>query len=429
MATFSGDVTIPIGHPCMGGGVEPASAIADPLLAKGVVLLGADRPIVIVAVDWCEIRNDAYDRWRSALAEAAGTTSDRILLSSVHQHDAPVADLHAERLLRDAGATGSVCDPEFHERAVRQVADAVSGCLPSARRVTEIGLGKAPVDRVSSNRRYLLPDGRPSFSRGSTTRDEYARNQPEERIDPMLRTLSFWDGDRPLAALHSYAVHPMSNYGQGIVSSDFVGLARERRQRDDPDVLQIYLSGCSGNVTAGKYHDGSPDNREVLASRIHHAMVASWESTRRVPLDQVSFRNVPLTLPPRDDNGFTVEQLNDRLRDDPEPFGQCLAALGLSWRSRCESGRPIDLPAVDFGPAQLVLLPGESYVEFQLMAQRLRPDQFVMALGYGECGTGYVPTEQAVSEGDSNLSEWCWVAPGAEERLARGLAEALDAPK
>ncbi len=158
-------------------------------------------------------------------------------------------------------------------------------------------------------------------------------------------------------------------------------------------------------------------------------MVASWESTRRVPLDQVSFRNVPLTLPPRDDNGFTVEQLNDRLRDDPEPFGQCLAALGLSWRSRCESGRPIDLPAVDFGPAQLVLLPGESYVEFQLMAQRLRPDQFVMALGYGECGTGYVPTEQAVSEGDSNLSEWCWVAPGAEERLARGLAEALDAPK
>lgn len=429
IATFTSDVTIPIGHPCMGGGIEAATVIVDPLLAKGVVFLGADQPIVIVAIDWCEIRNDAYDRWRSALAQAVGTTPDRIMLSSVHQHDAPVVDLKAEQLLRNAGSVGRICDPEFHERAVRRVAAAVSASLNTTHRVTGIGLGKAMVDRVASNRRYLLPDGRPSFSRGSTTRDEYARIQPEECIDPMLRTLSFWDGDRPIAALHSYAVHPMSNYGQGAVSSDFVGIARERRQLDDPDVLQMYLSGCSGNVTVGKYHDGSPENREILTARMHQAMVSSWESTRRFPLDQVSFRNAPLMLPPRNDDGFTDEQLNDRLRNDPKPFGQCLAALGLSWRLRCEAGQPIDLPAVDFGPAQVVLLPGESYVEYQLMAQRLRPDQFIMALGYGECGTGYVPTEKAVNEHDSNLGEWCWVAPGAEDRLSHALAKALDAPR
>src|SRR5690606_4823642 len=121
LARFSADVTIPPGHPCMGGGVEPAREVLDPLLARGVVLLGGDRPVVIASVDWCEIRNDAYDAWRTALAEAAGTSRDRVLLSSIHQHDAPVADLGAERLLRARGAAGSVCDPAFHEQAVRRV--------------------------------------------------------------------------------------------------------------------------------------------------------------------------------------------------------------------------------------------------------------------------------------------------------------------
>ena len=35
-------------------------------------------------------------------------------------------------------------------------------------------------------------------------------------------------------------------------------------------------------------------------------------------------------------------------------------------------------------PAQLVLLPAESYVEYQLLAQKLRPDDFVLVMGYGE---------------------------------------------
>ena len=83
------------------------------------------------------------------------------------------------------------------------------------------------------------------------------------------------------------------------------------------------------------------------------------------------------------------------------------------------------MPALDFGPAQLVLLPAESYVEYQLLAQRLRPDSFVVVMGYGECAPGYVPTEQAVKENDGNLSDWSWVAPGAEARMRAALEKVL----
>jgi hypothetical protein len=85
VSTFSADVTVPIGHGMVGGQWR-ATAVADPLYAKGLVLWGGERPVVFVSVDWCEIRNDAYDRWRDVIATAAGTTRERVLVSSVHQH-------------------------------------------------------------------------------------------------------------------------------------------------------------------------------------------------------------------------------------------------------------------------------------------------------------------------------------------------------
>ena len=428
LVSFTAEVTVPLGHALMGGGIAPARKINDPLFVHGFVLAGAGRPIVLAAVDWCEIRNDAYDRWRTVLAEAADTVPERVLVSSVHQHDAPVADLEAEPILRAHKAKASICDPAFHERAVQAVARAVRAARKTPQRFTHLGIGQARVEKVASNRRYLGVDGKPHFGRTSATRDAEVRKQPEGLIDPWLKTLSFWDGDRPLLAISCYATHPMSYYGRGEVSSDFMGLARKRRGADEPRVAQIYLSGCSGNVTAGKYNDGAPENRPILAERMYQGMVAAWKATKRHPLKQIAFRSVPLRLEPRNSRGFTKDDLTRRLTNDPKPFGQCLAALGLSWRKRADAGHKIDVPLLDFGIAQLLLLPAESYVEYQLLAQRLRPDSFVVVAGYGECAPGYIPTEKAFEEGDTNLNDWCWVAPGAEKAMTTALQAVLKKP-
>ena len=119
---------------------------------------------------------------------------------------------------------------------------------------------------------------------------------PDGLIDPFLKTISFWDEDRPILALHSYATHPMSYYGRGGVSADFVGIARRRFQAEQPETFQIYFTGASGDVTAGKYNNGSPENRPVLASRLTRAMRAAWSKTRRVPLEAITFRRTALEL-------------------------------------------------------------------------------------------------------------------------------------
>src|SRR5262245_64738150 len=121
LATFSAEVTPPLGHPLLAGAtVAPdAKRIDDPLFALGFVLTGGDRPVVVCAIDWCEIRNDAYDRWRDALAKAAGTTRERVLVSSLHQHDAPLPDLEAQRILEKHKAKAKVVDLQLDRKSTR----------------------------------------------------------------------------------------------------------------------------------------------------------------------------------------------------------------------------------------------------------------------------------------------------------------------
>ena len=425
LSTFSADVTIPLNHRCMGVLPQKSKKIVNPLQAHGFVLYGAIEPIVVCAVDWCEIRNEAYDRWREVLAKAAKTTAERVLVSSLHQHDAPVSDIGAGNLLSKVGLEGELFDFAFHEEAVQRTATALKDGLENPQPVTHIGTGQAKVEKVASNRRVVLEGGRVAFSRGSRSGGSAFHSKADDGlIDPWLKTLSFWNGKKPLTAMHAYATHPMSYYGRGGVSYDFVGIARERRRRDDQSVHQIYVSGCSGDVTAGKYNDGAPANRQLLANRLHVAMKQAWKDTTQHPLKQADFRNTKLDLEFRRDDAYSMESLLKTLENDKlDVRKRILAAMALSSRNRINAGNNIDFPCVDLGAAQIVMFPGESFVGYQLMAQQMRPDSFVVSIGYGECWPGYVPTKAAFA--DKFTDTWLWVAPGCEPRIRKALEQVL----
>ena len=424
VATFEADITIPIGHACMGGGVEDAKEIVDPLFAKGFVLTGVGEPVVVIALDWCQCNNDSYDRWRDVLAEAAGTSRERVMLATVHQHDAPICDLTAQKLLDEQGLVGYNCDPVFHEVAVQRTAAALKKALGSLRPVTHVGIGQAKVEQIASNRRIVSPEGKISWGRGSASGDVHGA--PDGEIDPWLKTISLWDGDTPVLAWSCYAVHPMSYYGKGGVSADFPGMARARRQGDDPSVFQMYFTGCAGDTTAGKYNTGDPANRPVLADRLYQGMVEAWKNTKRQPLEKVAFRVAELPLPARSGGNFTIEAMKKTLADPKASRWQRIsAALGLSWRARVDSGQPVDVPCLDLadGAAQFTILPAESFVGYQLGAQRLKPDSFVMVAGFGDGAAGYVPTDQCWRDGYND--HYCWVPPMTEKLILDAVAEAL----
>ena len=240
------------------------------------------------------------------------------------------------------------------------------------------------------------PDGKVAAVRWTKTPDPEVRAAPEGVIDPMLKTIGYYDQDKPLAFVHYYATHPTSMDGTGLVTPEFVGLARNRRTTES-GVPHIYFTGCAGNVTAGKYNDGVADNRELFTGRIHSAMVESEKGSTRQALEGIRWTVEPVRLPPRED--LDEENLLAQIaKPASRSKGNSKAALMLTYLRRRE--RPIPITCMHLNDRVAVVnLPGEIFIEYQLHAQESRPDAFVAVAGYGDQGTGYITMETSFDEG------------------------------
>jgi hypothetical protein len=423
LSQFRCDVTPPLGHPLCGGWIKPATEIVDHQWANGLILRGDDAPAVLVAVDWCEIRNEGHDQWRQQIAHAVGTPVERVAVQCVHPHDAPFVDPEAERLLREHHAERTSMDLAFFDQTVDTVANAASAAAKDGETVTHVGSGEARVVEVASNRRIKGPDGKVGPARYSSCRDEALRAAPEGLIDPYLKTISLWNGDRLLAALHYYATHPMSYYGQGGVSCDFCGLARDRLAAETGGA-HLYFTGGAGNIGAGKYNDGSPEMRPILTERMLDGMRRALADSRKKPVEQWAWSTLPVQLPSRAE--FT-EALYRQLLEDPSAsyLERYRGASGLTWLNRVNAGHAIDFACLSLNDARVLHLPGEPFVEYQLHAQQLRPDRFVAMAGYGDGGPGYLPTAVAYEEGGYESGWEALIAPESEAIIQDAIARLL----
>jgi dienelactone hydrolase len=125
VAPFSCDVTPPIGHPLCGGWIEPLSAVDDQLLAKGIMVSSGRTRYVMCAIDWCLLQTTAYDLFRRKLAAAADVPEAQVSVHTVHQHNAPIADIRAQLLLNGEQSAPPHLDLRFMEEVTNRVAAAV----------------------------------------------------------------------------------------------------------------------------------------------------------------------------------------------------------------------------------------------------------------------------------------------------------------
>jgi hypothetical protein len=424
LAPFRFDVTPPLGHSLCGGWIKPAVDVDDPLEAIGFVLLGAGEPIVVCAVDWTGLLNGAHVQWRQALAQAAGTTADRVAVQCVHQHNAPLACLDAEHLVKQQDDLPHVIDLDFYRRCLARGRQAVQQSLGAARVVTHVAYGQGKVEKVASNRRvFRSDDGHVKTMRGSSCRDEALRALPEGLIDPWLKTVAFYDKSSKIAACHYYATHPMSYYGDGRVSSDFAGLARKQRQRDDPDCLHLYFSGCAGNIAAGKYNDGAKEMRAILTQRMVDGMMSSEDTLKPVPVERVGWRTVKVLPPPRTD--LSADALHEQIADRSNSLANRIRpAFILSWLRRLEQQTPVVLSALRINDVALLHLPAECFVEYQLRAQQMQPSRFIATAAYGDGGPWYIPVAEEYPNGGYEVSV-AFCDPQIDPMLGKAVASLL----
>ena len=423
LSTFEVDATPPVGSPLA---YDPMTEAVMPLSCRGIVLQGEGKPIVLCCVDWIGISNDGNKVFRQRLAEAAGTTADRVAVHTVHQHDAPRLDFSAEEILAKLGESGVMFNVEHARSVIDNAAVAVGEAVKRSRPVTHLGLGEGIVEQVASNRRIQGEDGKVMWTRyTSGASQERNREAPIGLIDPKVKLITFFQGDKPLATLTYYACHPQSYYRTGGANPDFPGIARQMRQ-EATGTFQVHFNGAGGNIGAGKWNDGTPPYRQILADRLAAGMEKAWESMKRSPItaDELGWAVEPVVLPLG--KHVVVEELEKQLAE-PKTKDRPGVAKTLTWARRCHSGDTVDVQCLRLGSARVLHMPGELCVEYQLAAQKMREDLFVAMAAYGDYAPGYICTAIAYTQGGYEASESAsHVAPEVEGVLTGAMEKLLE---
>ncbi|MEX2566069.1 MAG: alpha/beta fold hydrolase [Cyclobacteriaceae bacterium] len=419
IATFDVDATPPIGSQLAYDPMENNWDMG--LKAKGIVLVGKGMPIVLCAVDWIGIANESQDAFKEGLARAAGTIPSRVAIHTLHQHDAPISDFGAEKILKEAGMEPLSFEGSFSRQLIANLETAITDGMQNMKTVTHVGKGKAQVHHVASNRRIEGEDGKIAFSRTSSTRDSTLRAKPEGLIDPEVSLVSFWNGEEPLAVLSYYAVHPQSYYLTKVANPDFPGVARFLRQMAVPDALHVHFNGAGANVTAGKYNDGSKENRLKLAERLADGMRRAWENTVKTPIatEDLGWDFAPVSMEPKQG----LEEIRTEMKTQNHRW-LTNNMMKLAWYNRQKEGKKIDISCLYVGNVRILHLPGELFVEYQLAAKEERPDLFVAMAAYGDYGPFYIGPASAYPKGgyEVNVSP---VTEKAEAVLMGAIKELL----
>lgn len=421
VGVFRCDATPPAGHPLRGPGTRPLEVVDDPLLAKGVILFDGSTRYVLCALDWCALRGSAYDLFRKKIAAAAETRESHVAVQCLHQHNAPIADIDAQLLLDRHPPVIRYQDLQFLEEVTDRIAAVVRDARKRMRTFTHVGFGSAKVEKFASNRRVLMPDGTLRV-RYSSTKDPVLKGAPEGKSDPWLRTVTLFDGDQPLVRLHYYATHPQSYYNDGRATSEPPGLARVRLEKEE-GVPQIYFTGCQGDVAAGKYNEGTPEDRVRLTERLYAGMKGAIAATRSVPVTAIDWRTTEVVFPLRSELEWAEERFRRDLAD-PQSKNRVMAAWVLSWYERVKQRPGVALSRLRLGPVWILHLPSEPFIEYQLYAQGLRSAEFVAVAALGECGMGYICTEDAFAQGGYEPT-MSLSGPPVEAELKKGIAGLL----
>jgi hypothetical protein len=420
LGTFRIDGTPPVGCGVGFGLGDRTTGVRDPLYVRGFLLKGTDEACLIVSADWCGLMNSAYRDLQAALARGAGVPVDRVIIHSVHQHDAPIVAFEVELLL------GRETYPRSWWRAILAECETAAS-EANARRspVAEVGWALTAMEGYASSRRVLGADGKLLGSRWSRTTDPALLAAPVGTIDPMLRTVALRDREGQLmASLSFYATHPQVSNGQGRYSADAPGEAMRILGQTDASAQHALFIGCSGNVTAGKYTSAT----DLEGNLVHFGRILAdgvlrnhagmhWGSAGGLTWATAAF--------PFPSQVNKPTRLRAELADPSVPHTRKQIAAPVLAAMKDPENATYVLTRVGLGPATLLFFPGEPFVEYQLYAQNAAPGRLVAAAG--NCGDSFLYLPRAVSfaEGGYEVESYCWCTPEIETRLETAIRVVL----
>jgi len=417
IVTFQVDVTPPIGDPLA---YVPNEKVDTPIYVSGVVLDDGKTRAVWVSCDYIYICGKSYVTWTKVIAQQAGTITENVFLHSVHQHD---SIRWAPEYNPKEGEDGPlVVSPDYCEKSLKDVSDAIAKAVVGPwQSVGRLLTSEERLGGLAANRRLVDENGQFAHTRYSGKNTPELQAWPVGKIDPILRTVCFENtqGDR-VVALHFYATHPMAAYMRRMVSTDVPGRAlRHVRENDTSVPLNIYFTGCGGDVTFGKYNlTGDAQSIDQLGKRLGEGILRNLQRLEEQPIGPLVIKRVSFEVP----FDATLSPAGEYTGEHSQERRYLQETVDL-WRQSTVARMSIG-PKVHF----LSFTLAEVFVDYQIYAQSLIPEHFLATAAYGNGVYWYIPTRAAFEEngGYETSDRACVVTPEIDETLRSALRSCFD---
>lgn len=404
IAPFLVDVTPPIGF-ALSYGIN--QKVHSPIYIRGLAIDDGRTKVALMACDFLFVAGSVVSKWKNTIADAIGTAPENVFVHSIHQHDSVCAYPELNSLVKKHFRQEIFPDSYF-KKITADLDAAVKKSVKSWKKVKNIAVSEKRMSGLASNRRLLGRDGKVMAMRWSSS-VEKLQKYPVGLIDPFLRTVAFLgDNDKVLTALHYYTSHPQSIVRR-MVTSDVPGAALEYvRKNSDPSAHHIYFTGCGANITFGKYNladqtKNPPDERiKKLGEKLGKGIVSNLKRLEKKPLAAIAVKHSSFEMPlasavSKPDFKTLDASIAKKIKGMPEenrnpmtvmwPYGFYMA-LRKNWKEL--SNTVLSLLSIG-DEINIMSLPSETVVEYQLYAQSLTPEKFLACAAYGQAAYMYIP--------------------------------------
>jgi neutral ceramidase len=355
------------------------SRVHHDMFARALVISDGSNKLAVLTVDVIAVGADLVLQVKEGIKEATGIPVENITMNVSHTHNgwpSMGAKWHGDQTYGEWLA----------ERCVEIACRANEELRPCM-----IAYDREPI-QIGFNRRLMWNDSNIIMA-----------INPDGPVAAWTDVIGIYDHDgRRIAVLFTYAAHPViTQYAKvpgtetEIVSSDYPGSAISQLKEYVTNYgefemtgLFMFGQGCGGNINGFPLR-GGPEACDASGSKLAGAVTrASLQELTPGKLRSVSLTlNLPYADPP------TVEKAEALLEENPgSPRAEKL--LRIAKEGKKDLSKPYMMMAMSVGPDLCILsLPYETFVDYELFANRVSPFKYTLVLGYCNGGAGYIATK------------------------------------
>ena len=389
----------------MGGNVRAdnmSRGVHDDINCNVMILDDGKTRACLMSFDFVGLKYSTCNDIKKRVMDATGIPVENISIWGTHTHSGP------DTCMRMYNGIDEIIDRYLDETAAK-VAAGISEIVKDFRDV-HLTIGKKEVYDLSFNRRLVKRDGSVVMNfEQFEVEDIVGTTGP---IDPDLQVLAVWNKDGSmLSALVNFTLHPAILVGlDWLISRDFINDLDNTLQTKYGDAVVLFANGAEGNINHLNYEnpDQWRDFRETerIGRKLGEYSAEAIESSKDIS-GEIKFITEKVYLPlreitkeERDWADMVLKRDKDKAEDmfDGIP-DKTYAKMIKGMLVRPDKEYETVLQAMAIGDFVLVTFPGEAYVEFGLAVKELSPYENTMIVGLANSQSGYIPKEEAFSQG------------------------------